>query len=146
MRTPCRSTAKSATGWARAIASRGLGNIALAGGDHEETQRRYEDSLPIFREADSRLGEANSIQRLGEIAQSKGDPATARARFGSALEIYQSLRQPYSIGFALYRLARLETEAAVRRALLVDAAREWMSIDREDLIEEYLTKQFPGEV
>ena len=59
----------------------------------------------------------------------------ARAQYERALTLYRAIPDPYSIGWALVRLARLDS-ADTERARHWRAAREaWASIGRDDLIE-----------
>lgn len=66
-------------------------------------------------------GRANCIQSLGDIALRKGDETTAAANFREALTLYRGIAEPYSIGLALRRLARLERDAGRRREMLAEA-------------------------
>ena len=86
------------------------------------------------------LGEANCIQRLGDIDVAGREIARACGRWREALALYARIPDPYSIGFAHIRLARhaaTPAEAAEHRQA---ARKAWESIDRPDLIEEYLGK------
>ena len=70
----------------------------------------------------------------------RGEIALACRRWREALALYAKISEPYSIGQTHIRLARRAAtpgEAADHR----QAAREaWESIDRPDLIEQYLDK------
>jgi len=120
-----------------------LGDIALRHSDHATAQGRYEAALPLYRQVGDLLGEANCIQSLGDIAMANNDSETAQSQYLSTLDLYQRIPDPYSIGATYSRLFQL-TSDPVRREEYLSAAREaWQSIDRQDLIDEYLTASTP---
>jgi hypothetical protein len=113
-----------------------LGDIALERSDHDAACARYEEALPLFRNVGSVLGEANCIQSLGDIALRRSDPETATARFQEALGLYRRIQDPYPIGWAHVRLARLAAEGSEERRSHLQPVREaWESIKRPDLVE-----------
>ncbi|HZI73941.1 MAG TPA: hypothetical protein VFD73_07900, partial [Gemmatimonadales bacterium] len=59
----------------------------------------------------------------------------ARDRYEQALLLYQAVADPYSIGWVLVRLARLDTADSERIRHWTAARQAWASIGREDLIE-----------
>ena len=113
----------------------GLGDIARERSDLDGAQDHYEQALPLYQQAGSVLGEANCIRSLGNIALDCSDHDGARAQYERALPLYQAIPEPYSIGWTLVSLARLDS-ADSERARYWRAAREaWASIGRDDLIE-----------
>jgi hypothetical protein len=115
---------------------RGLGDVALDRSDLEAAQAQYEQALPLFRQVGSVLGEAGCIQSLGDVARDRSDLQTAQAQYERALALYKAIPDPFSIGWALVRLARLEPADEARTRRWVAAREAWASIGRDDLIEE----------
>jgi tetratricopeptide (TPR) repeat protein len=114
------------------------GDIALARSDHDDARERYETALPLFREVGDVLGEANCIQSLGDIDEANKDVASARRRWSEALTLYGRIPEPHSIGNTHLRLARRAATPAEGAAHREAARRAWASIDRADLIAEFL--------
>jgi tetratricopeptide (TPR) repeat protein len=83
---------------------------------------RYEQALPLYRQVGAVLGEANCIKSLGRIELASGNSDAAALRLRRALELYRSISEPYSIGWALLYLARLEPDSVERANLLAEAA------------------------
>ena len=114
----------------------GLSEVAFKRSDLDGAQARFEQALPLYQQAGQVLGEANCIRQLGEVALKRSDLDGAQARFEQALLLYQAISEPYSIGWTLIDLARLDVPDSSARARHWRAARKaWASIGREDLIE-----------
>ncbi len=113
-----------------------LGDIALERSQPEEARARYEEAMPLYRRVGSVLGEANCIQSLGDIALAQSQHEEARKNFETALASYQRIPEPYSIGNAQVRLARLAADEKERASFVKAARLAWTQIDRPDLVEE----------
>jgi tetratricopeptide (TPR) repeat protein len=112
-----------------------LGEIALRRSDHDAAGDLYQQALPLYRRVGDVLGEANCIQSLGAIALADGDPSAARSRLEAALALYRRIEEPYSIGQALRRLARLAPDDRQRKPLVQEAKAAWDGIQRPDLVD-----------
>ena len=69
-----------------------LGTLAADRSDHDGARARYEQALPLFRQAGDVVGEANCIKGLGNIALARSDHDGARTRFEEALPLYRQAR------------------------------------------------------
>jgi tetratricopeptide (TPR) repeat protein len=112
---------------------KGLGDIALERSEYAEARRCYEEARPLSLQVGDVLGQANCVQGLGDIATAEGDLPAARERFQQSLLLYEQIAEPYSIGGAHQRLARL-SEADEKRRHVQAARAAWASIDRPDLV------------
>jgi hypothetical protein len=113
-----------------------LGNIALMRSDHDAARARFDEAQLLFRRIGTVLGEANCIQSLGDIALARSDHDAARAQFETALKLYERVQEPYSIGCAHERLARIAKNDAARRFHVATARQAWKSIDQDDLVQQ----------
>ncbi|WP_437295244.1 tetratricopeptide repeat protein [Sorangium sp. So ce426] len=114
----------------------GLGIIALQHSDYEQARTHFEQALPLCRRVGNVLAEANCILNLGDVARDRSDHDAARACYEQALRLFQRLSEPYSIGLTHERLARIATDADLRRRHVEAAHAAWASIGRLDPLEE----------
>ena len=114
---------------------KGLGDLALRRSDYEGAQARYEQALPLYRRIEDVLGEANCIYKLGDLALRRSDYEGAQARYEQALLLFQAIPDPYSTGWTLVSLARLDSAESERAHHWRAARKAWASIRRDDLIE-----------
>ena len=113
---------------------KGLGDTARATADHDTAQARYEQALALYRQAGDVRGEACCINGLGDIALDRADLDGARNRYEQALALYQAIPDPYSAGWTLVSLARLDPPGSERSRHWSAACQAWTSTGREDLV------------
>jgi hypothetical protein len=81
------------------------------------------------------IQQANTWKALGDLQAGRSDHDGARARYEQALPLYQAITEPFSVGWALVRLARLDPAGSERLDRWEAAVQAWTSVGREDLIE-----------
>ncbi len=119
-----------------------LTDLFLSRSNHEDARRLYDEAREMYRQVGDILGEANCIQSLGDIALRRSDDEGARRLFDQARAMYQSIGEPYSIGCAHRKLARITFDAAGQSRHVNAAPASWTSINRPDLVAQ-LDKEFP---
>lgn len=82
-----------------------LGNLARAKGDYVRARDYLERALAWVRERDFSFGVASALTSLGHVAAEEGDYARASALYREALHLYQTLRNPASLGWCLEGVA-----------------------------------------
>jgi tetratricopeptide (TPR) repeat protein len=118
-----------------------IGEVAFRRSDCDGATARYEEALPLFCKVGDLLGEANCMRGLGDVARHRGDPDVATNLWLRALQLYQRIPEPHSIGHTHHRLARVAKLPANRVSHLAAAREAWLSIGRQDLIENLLPKE-----
>ena len=68
-----------------------LGDLARRTADLAGARERYDAALPLYREIEDRLGEANTLKALGDLARRTADLSGARERYESALPLYREI-------------------------------------------------------
>jgi hypothetical protein len=98
-------------------------------GDTPAARRLFEQAMGLLRTIGERLGEADTLGHMGELARGQSDLAAARAFFTQALRIYAEIGARRTCALTLERLAMVdaaegEVERALRRAGAAAAVRE----------------------
>jgi hypothetical protein len=111
-----------------------------------EAEEAYQAALPIYRDIEDRLGEANTLRALGDLARHGGKPAIAYTQLLAVLPLYQEIEERLgeagTLGF-LSRAARVAGRpdrgavlAALCRTLLEDIEdRYGTSLALDDLLQ-----------
>ena len=74
-----------------AVVMRSLGDLKLRTDDLAGARQAYEQALPIFRQIEARLGEADTLKALGDLKMRTDDLAGARQAYEQALPIYRQI-------------------------------------------------------
>ncbi|MCH7713817.1 MAG: tetratricopeptide repeat protein [Chloroflexi bacterium] len=84
--------------WLHANTLKALGDLDLREALLTDARARYDEALPIFRDIQSRLGQANTLQALGDLDLREDLLADARARYDEALTSFRKALeiQPYA--------------------------------------------------
>ena len=109
----------------QAASAFGIGVIAMTRSDLAKAAARFDGALSLFRKVGDVLGEANCIQRLGDIALAQSN-SQAAARFGEAHRLCEHITEPSSIGMSHGRLARL-SQGEERAQHVAKARAPWLS-------------------
>jgi tetratricopeptide (TPR) repeat protein len=97
---------------ATATAALYLGRLKTRTADLAGARADYEAALPIYRQIDERLGEANALKSLGDLKTRTADLAGARADYEAALPIYRQIDERLGEANALKSLGDLKTRTA----------------------------------
>jgi tetratricopeptide (TPR) repeat protein len=119
---------------------KGFGDVALARSDHGGARLRYDAALLLYRQVGAVEGEADCIRGLGDLEEAQHNIAAARDRWRDALALYAKTPDRKSIGLTDIRLARCAATPEEATGHREAARKAWESIDRPDLIEQYLGK------
>ena len=84
-----------------------LGDLQLRTDDLAGAAASYAAALPLYRQIGDRLGEANTLQALGQLSLAQGAPAAAFAQTLQALKLQQTLDNQSGVGSAHAYLARV---------------------------------------
>jgi hypothetical protein len=106
-----------------------MGRATARQSDAGTARRLLERALTQHRELGDRLGEADTLGLLGEVARDRADLAAARASHVAALRIYAEIGALRECAFTLERLAavdaaRGEAARALRLAGAASAVRD----------------------
>jgi hypothetical protein len=70
---------------------RGMGDVALAGGERGQARGHYERARDISLEIGYRNGQAEALGGLADVARAEGDQQRAQQHDEQAQEIYRQL-------------------------------------------------------
>ncbi|AKT37081.1 toll/interleukin-1 receptor domain-containing protein [Chondromyces crocatus] len=101
--------------WVRPVSGEGRPREGAAGGfvgpgrapEIGEARQRFEQALPLYREARDVAGEARCRRRLGDLALEQGLIEEAVARYGDALALYRQIKEEAGAVYCLRRLGDL---------------------------------------
>ena len=111
-----------------------LARVKFRLGRSDEALENLVDAIAGYRRAGVEAGRANALELMGDIARERSDHGEARRRYEEALQLYERIEDPYSIGWAHRRLARLTTAPKDRSRHIQSAREAWLQIDRPDLV------------
>jgi tetratricopeptide (TPR) repeat protein len=106
-----------------------MGDLKVRLSDLSGARKDYETALPIYREIQDRLGEANTLQSLANLQRAEGQPEAALQQLQVVLQIHLEIQDRFSAGNDLLYLARTAI-AAKQYGLAVLFAEEALLIYR----------------
>ena len=86
-----------------------LGEVARMQGDHDRAAELYRQARAIYRETESRRGEAECTEGFGHVAFAKDDYNKATQLFQDACVVYREIGDWYSLAFTRYNLGLAHT-------------------------------------
>jgi SIR2-like domain/NB-ARC domain len=110
-----------------------LGEIAMRRRDGRVAEEQFRRAYDLYVKIGDALGAGNCLLQLGTLALLH-DHELARGLLEKARDIFRSMSDSYSYGFAELGLA-VVTEGSDRAGHFAAAQAAWASIGREDLIE-----------
>ena len=94
--------------WLEAYGLIALGVLEMGKSRLAEARNAYEAALPLFREIDDGLAEANTLRRLGDLEILEGRLEEARSRYAEALPLFRAVESRLGEANALMVLGDLE--------------------------------------
>ncbi|MBX3743708.1 MAG: tetratricopeptide repeat protein [Verrucomicrobiae bacterium] len=98
-----------------------LGDLQVRRDRLEDAEQSYRDALPIYRQIESRLGEANTLRALGDLQVRRDRLQDAEQSYRDALPIYRQIEDRLGEANTLRALGDLQ----VRRDRLQDAEQSY---------------------
>jgi tetratricopeptide (TPR) repeat protein len=81
--------------------------VALGRASYAEADQLYQQALAIYRQIGNRLGEANCLKSLGEVARMQARYAEAAGLYHQALPIYRQIADRFGEAGCLRSVGRL---------------------------------------
>ena len=94
--------------WLEAYGLIALGVLEMGKSRLAEARNAYEAALPLFREIDDGLAEANTLRRLGDLEILEGRLEEARSRYAEALPLFRAVESRLGEANTLMVLGDLE--------------------------------------
>jgi transcriptional regulator with XRE-family HTH domain len=107
--------------WQLAVAEMGLGEAARQRGDLPSAIGHAERAVTLFERIEMRQLQAQILHNLGHVYADSGDLVTARQLQEQALTAARAMKDRYTAGYAMERLAALDVAEGNREAALVAA-------------------------
>ena len=73
-----------------------MGEVARTTGSFADAQQHYRWALRTYGQIQARVGQANVLDSLGELAEAQELWAEAADWFAKALDVYEAIQAPYA--------------------------------------------------
>ncbi|MBX3604061.1 MAG: hypothetical protein KF788_02250 [Piscinibacter sp.] len=105
-----------------------LGQLKMRTDDLAGARQAYEQALPIYRQIEDRLGEANALQSVGRLSLADGDAPTAFSWMVQALGLQRQTDDRLGMAGTHGYLARIAAQAGAVDLAIVHGTRAWRTL------------------